>query len=81
MMAEEKKKDVKKLFMAHVEGDNSANSFLVHSTNEKSVNAVWIIDSDCSIHMIGVKELFENFNESRILSVRLGDDKEIPVLG
>lgn len=39
------------------------------------------MDSECSNHMMGEKKLFTNLDESREVSVRLGNDKEIEVCG
>lgn len=44
------------------------------------VNSIWIIDSGFSNHMTSAKDLFKTFNESWMLSVRLGNYKEILVL-
>lgn len=65
----------------HGKEDSNTSIFLVHSTSEKSVVSVWIIDSGFSNHMMGMKELFEIFNKSQTLSIRLCNDKEITVMG
>ncbi|KAH7667285.1 RNA-directed DNA polymerase protein [Dioscorea alata] len=82
LVVEKKEKETSNLFLAHSEGETSASSFILHSNSEKNdVNMVWIIDSGCLNHMTGVKEMFETLDESLKHSVRLGDDKEISVIG
>lgn len=45
--------------------DIRASLLLVRSASERCVNSVWIIDSGCSNHMTGMKEIFETLDESR----------------
>jgi hypothetical protein len=44
-------------------------------------NCIWFLDSGCSNHMIGQKELFFDFDDSYRDSVKLGDDSRMSVMG
>lgn len=40
---------------------------------------IWLIDSECSNHMVGIKELFQELNETVKQTTRLGDEKQMQV--
>jgi hypothetical protein len=44
-------------------------------------SSIWFLDSWCSNHMSGYKQLFEELDETFKLKVKLGDDKLIQVEG
>ena len=71
-------------FTENVDGDNNENKlFVAHSSTSKAqqCNSEWFLDSGCSNHMSGSKELFKNLDESQKSVVRLGDDKLTQVKG
>ncbi|KAH7654917.1 RNA-directed DNA polymerase protein, partial [Dioscorea alata] len=43
--------------------------------------SVWLLDSGCSSHITGRKELFYKLDETQMHVVKLGDNKEIQVAG
>lgn len=47
----------------------------------KMIPCGWCMDSGCSNHMSGERNLFRNLDESFKIGVRLGDNKEISVEG
>ena len=51
------------------------------STSEESMKNDWFIDSGCSNHMCGKKEMFSDLDESFHASVRFGNNEKVPVLG
>lgn len=54
-----------------------SNLFMVHyGTNDVS-SSIWLIESGCSNHMSGMRDLFIDLDESHKLKVRLGDNKEV----
>lgn len=59
----------------------AGNLFMASNSTEAHSNSVWLIDSGCSNHMIGDKLLFRSLDKSLKISMRLGDNKEIKVLG
>lgn len=56
-----------------------SNLFIAQCEDEQEATTVWLVDSRCTNHMSGTKELFENLDESQKINVRLGNDKEIQV--
>lgn len=42
---------------------------------------MWLLDSRCSSHMIGRRELFHQLNETVKHKIRLRDNKEVEVHG
>ena len=64
-----------------VEGIEETNLFMAHNDISCVTNSAWLIDSRCSNHMTGKKELFRDLDETKKLKVKLGDDKEIQVEG
>lgn len=67
LVAEEK--EVSNLFMAECEEE------------EERTTSVWLVDSGCSNHMSGAREMFKDLDETQKITIRLGDDKEILVQG
>lgn len=57
------------LLMAHVD------------VKEASKEELWFLDSGCSNHMCGKKELFSRLDESFSTSVKLGDNSSMAVIG
>lgn len=55
--------------------------FMVHTKIELPQPSVWLLDSGCSSHMTGKKELFQKLDETQKHVVKLGDNKEIQVAG
>ncbi|KAH7655517.1 RNA-directed DNA polymerase protein [Dioscorea alata] len=55
--------------------------FMASNAAETQPNSVWLVDSGCSNHMTGDRTLFSSLDESLKINVRLGDNKEMKVLG
>ena len=55
--------------------------FLTLNVQESSTEEIWYLDSGCSNHMIGNKDLVANFNQSMKTEVKLGTDKTVEVDG
>ncbi|XP_039118662.1 uncharacterized protein LOC120254665 [Dioscorea cayenensis subsp. rotundata] len=55
--------------------------FMVHNGEELHNSSIWLLDSGTSCHMTSRRELFHNLDETLRHKVRLGDDKEVDVLG
>ncbi|KAI6681886.1 hypothetical protein NL676_035767 [Syzygium grande] len=53
-------------------------ALMEHGKEEK---AVWFIDSGCSNHMTGMKEMFRELDETQRRVIRLGNNKQIQVEG
>lgn len=64
-----------------VEEKEVCNLFMAQLKNEERATLVWPMDSGCFNHMSGSNELFQDLDKSQKITVRLGDDKEIQVLG
>ena len=62
---------------------NEENSklFMTHSQVHNISNDIWFLDSGCSNHMLGIKSIFRDIDETHKLNVRLGDNKQIQVEG
>ncbi|KAJ1700426.1 hypothetical protein LUZ63_000205 [Rhynchospora breviuscula] len=64
------------------EVDVQPSLFMAYSIEEKiDTSSIWFLDSGCSNHMTGHKQLFEELDETFKLMVKLGDDKQIQVEG
>ena len=55
--------------------------FMTDGGSSEGQGCVWLIDSECSNHMTGVKSLFQDLNETVHQTVRLGDNNEMKVAG
>ncbi|KAI6698120.1 hypothetical protein NL676_018239 [Syzygium grande] len=53
--------------------------FMALMEHGKEEKAVWFIDSGCSNHMIGMKEMFRELDETQRMVIRLGNNKQIQV--
>lgn len=64
------------------EEGSSSNLFMAkHESKNEEANEVWLIDSGCSNHMTGQRNLFKDLDENQKQFVKLGDNKEIKVEG
>ncbi|KAJ0963177.1 hypothetical protein J5N97_028299 [Dioscorea zingiberensis] len=54
---------------------------MVTSANETSDNHTWFLDTGCTNHMCGKKDLFADLDESFNTAVKFADDSSIPVMG
>lgn len=63
------------------EKEEENNLFMMKHSSEVIAETIWLVDSGCSNHMSGVKELFRDIDNTHTLIVRLGDNKEINVEG
>ncbi|XP_052886958.1 uncharacterized protein LOC128295429 [Gossypium arboreum] len=52
-----------------------------HVKGEQVIKNIWFLDSGCSNHMISVKSLFNEIDETFKQKVTLGDNKQIQVEG
>ncbi|KAK8913818.1 hypothetical protein KSP39_PZI024059 [Platanthera zijinensis] len=68
-------------FMHEKVNEDRGDMFLTSDGNESCINDVWYIDSGCSNHMSGNRELFKSLDESIQKEVRTGDDKRLQVKG
>ncbi|XP_039127079.1 uncharacterized protein LOC120263279 [Dioscorea cayenensis subsp. rotundata] len=57
------------------------NLFLVHGGDGNVSSSLWLLDSGCSNHMTGDKNLFYSLDESVKHNVKLGNDKDVEVQG
>lgn len=58
------------------------NALMVRSRNQEDVKRrVWFLDSGCSNHMSGDRNLFSKLNEDFRHSVKLGNNKKMEVVG
>ncbi|XP_022019806.1 uncharacterized protein LOC110919866 [Helianthus annuus] len=64
------------------EGKETDDSmFMIFNVEETVKDDYWYLDSGCSNHMTGNRDLFINLDESLKKEVRTGDDKKLEVLG
>ncbi|KAI3690759.1 hypothetical protein L2E82_48966 [Cichorium intybus] len=68
-------------FIHKEEGNGDDTMFMMFSNREVPFDDTWYIDSGCSNHMSGNKELFVNIDDSLKKEVRTGDDKRLSVYG
>ncbi|XP_021996329.1 uncharacterized protein LOC110893531 [Helianthus annuus] len=55
--------------------------FMIFNVEEAVKEDCWYLDSGCSNHMTGNRDLFINLDESLKKEVRTGDDKRLEVIG
>ena len=55
--------------------------FLTCNVTHESANDVWFLDSGCSNHMTGNKDLFSSIDTSIQSEVKLGNDCKVTVNG
>ncbi|KAF7832387.1 Retrovirus-related Pol polyprotein from transposon TNT 1-94 [Senna tora] len=58
---------------ANVAEEEESMLFMAHSFDKNIANDVWFLDSGCSNHMTGSKQLFKEPDEKETSTVRLGD--------
>ena len=62
------------------EQDEEDHAVLMAATsNETLNNQTWYLDTGCTNHMCGQKELFADLDDSFRTKVKFGDDKFVPV--
>ncbi|MCH84804.1 hypothetical protein A2U01_0005641, partial [Trifolium medium] len=65
-----------------VETDEEEILLMAYMENKQAVNGeIWYLDSGCSNHMTGNKNLFCDLNESFRQNVKLGNDSSMSVMG
>ncbi|XP_022008160.1 uncharacterized protein LOC110904399 [Helianthus annuus] len=70
--------------LIHTEDDvdeHDDTMFMIFNMEETVKSDCWYLDSGCSNHMSGNRELFSHLDESLKKEVRTGDDKRLEVLG
>lgn len=65
----------------NISSQGSENRLFMAKAEDKGMNGVWFVDSGCSNHMTGSRDLFIKLDETKKSAVKLGDDKEIKVEG
>lgn len=66
----------------HREEENEGDTmFMLFNIQETSTNETWYLDSGCSNHMTGNKELFVNIEDSLKKEFYTGDDKRLTMHG
>jgi hypothetical protein len=55
--------------------------FITCHVAQENVSYIWFLDSGCSNHMTGNKELFENLDTSVTSQIKLGNDNIVEVMG
>lgn len=53
----------------------------MYEGEESEGSSIWLLDIGCLNHMTGRKNLFFSLDESMRHTVKLGNDKEVEVLG
>ncbi|TXG64801.1 hypothetical protein EZV62_011795 [Acer yangbiense] len=73
----------KQNFQANVAEDGGRSETLLLACNmaEDGAKNKWFLDSGCSNHMCGEKEMFTQLDESFTSSVKFGNDTTVPVMG
>ena len=66
---------------ANVTTESTSSMFLACHTMHEPSASVWLLDSGCSNHMLGNKNLVSNFDQSVKTEVKLGTDKNVDVDG
>ncbi|TXG52111.1 hypothetical protein EZV62_021280 [Acer yangbiense] len=76
-------KSRKQNFQANVAEDGGRSETLLLACNmaEDGAKNKWFLDSGCSNHMCGEKEMFTQLDESFTSSVNFGNDTTVPVMG
>ncbi|KAJ0566228.1 putative RNA-directed DNA polymerase [Helianthus annuus] len=70
--------------LIHKDGDiveHEDTMFMIFNVEEAVKEDCWYLDSGCSNHMTGNRDLFINLDESLKKEVRTGDDKRLEVIG
>ena len=65
----------------NVTTESTNSMFLAFHTMHEPSTSVWLLDSGCSNHMTGNKDLVANFDKSMKTEVKLGTDKTVEVDG
>ena len=63
------------------ESEKKENVFIIFNVQEESNKDVWYLDSGCSNHMSGNKEIFSSIDESMKFEVRMGNNNKVRVMG
>lgn len=54
---------------------------MVHEGMQINHTKIWLLNSGASNHMTTRKNLFHKIDESMMYTVKLGDDKEVDMMG
>jgi len=60
--------------------ENQHSLFLASNTLSEEEN-IWYLDTGCSNHMCGKKELFSSLDETVKSNVKFGNNSNIPIVG
>ena len=61
--------------------DNSSKLFMAENNRSNDSEEIWYIDSGCSNHMSSTRKMFRDLDKSKTGTVRLGDGKQLEVVG
>ena len=65
----------------HVQDEEDHTILMAATSNETPNNQTWYLDTACTNHMCGKKELFADLDDSFRTKVKFGDGRFIPVTG
>ncbi|RDX98766.1 hypothetical protein CR513_18269, partial [Mucuna pruriens] len=63
------------------ESSDNPQTLLLAADNFAGDGDIWYLDTGCSNHMCGKKELFSSLNETVKSTVKFGNNTNIPILG
>ena len=64
----------------HVEDEEDHAVLMATTSNETPNNQTWYLDTGCTNHMCGQKELFADLDDSFRTKVKFGDGRFVPVI-
>ncbi|XP_068487058.1 uncharacterized protein [Phaseolus vulgaris] len=65
----------------HVQDEEDHAVLMATTSNESPNNQTWYLDTGCTNHMYGQKELFADLDDSFRTKVKFGDGRFVPVTG
>ncbi|XP_020243384.1 uncharacterized protein LOC109821619 [Asparagus officinalis] len=63
------------------QNDEESKLFMAYFDTNDVASDVWFVDSGCSNHMSGIREMFRELDKTQKMQVKLGDNKNIQVEG
>jgi hypothetical protein len=70
-----------KMNFATENGEEANKLFMACNDTNCKTSDLWFVDSGCSNHMTGTKSLFQELDETKKITVQLGNKKEMQVEG
>ena len=65
----------------HEQDEEDHEVLMTTTSNENPNNQTWYLDTGCTNHMCGQKELFADLDDSFRTKVKFGDGRFVPVIG